>query len=92
MYDVITRERSLKKLIVHILHMHLWWSHYHDCGFLLHTLSDATMSQVAIAWVLSRPMVSSVVIGPRTLKQLDDNVGSAAITLTEEEVSWVEAG
>src|SRR5262249_33544757 len=33
----------------------------------------ATPAQVAIAWVLSKPFVSSVLLGANTSKQLDDN-------------------
>lgn len=49
--------------------------------------SDATVSQVAIAWLLSRPCVSSVVIGARTIEQLEENISSVNLNLTDEEVS-----
>ena len=35
---------------------------------------EATVSQVAIAWLLHRPTVASVVIGARTTKQLEENM------------------
>ncbi|XP_064393769.1 1-deoxyxylulose-5-phosphate synthase YajO-like isoform X2 [Halichondria panicea] len=50
------------------------------------TVHDATVSQVAIAWLLAQPTVSSVVIGARTVEQLDENIGSATLTLSKEEV------
>ena len=34
--------------------------------------SGATISQVAVQWLLHRPCVDSVVIGPRTVKQFED--------------------
>ena len=44
------------------------------------------MAQVAIAWLMHKPGVSSVIIGARTPKQLEDNLQSAFLTLTAEEV------
>lgn len=43
-------------------------------------------SQVALAWVAQQPAVTSVILGARTTEQLADNLGAAALTLTEEEV------
>jgi aryl-alcohol dehydrogenase-like predicted oxidoreductase len=42
-------------------------------------------AQVALAYLLGRPAVTSVVIGARTGEQLTDNLGSAELTLTQEE-------
>ncbi|MFG1810466.1 aldo/keto reductase [Streptomyces sp. NPDC049040] len=44
--------------------------------------TGATMAQVALAWLLDRPAVTSVILGARTVEQLDDNLGSAALRLT----------
>ena len=49
-------------------------------------LVDATVSQVAIAWLLHRPSVASVVIGARTLEQLEENLQSVNVHLSKEEV------
>ena len=38
------------------------------------------MSQVALAWVADRPAVTSVILGARTVAQLDDNLGPPACT------------
>lgn len=43
--------------------------------------------QVAIAWLLTRPTVESVLLGARTLNQLDDNLGAANVRLTDEEIA-----
>jgi aryl-alcohol dehydrogenase-like predicted oxidoreductase len=47
-------------------------------------------AQAALAWLLGRPTVSSVVIGARTDEQLADNLGAADLTLTDEEVGRLE--
>jgi len=50
----------------------------------------AAMSQVAIAWVLARPAVRSVILGARTLAQLDDNLAAADLELTGDETRLLE--
>jgi aryl-alcohol dehydrogenase-like predicted oxidoreductase len=42
-------------------------------------------AQVALAWLLGRPGVTSVVIGGRTEKQFKDNLAAANLTLSPEE-------
>ena len=43
-----------------------------------------TMPQVALAWLADRPAVSSVILGARTVEQLDDNLGAAGLPTAEE--------
>jgi aryl-alcohol dehydrogenase-like predicted oxidoreductase len=43
-----------------------------------------SISQVALAWMLSDPVISSPIIGPRSLEQLQDNLGAAGIQLDED--------
>jgi 1-deoxyxylulose-5-phosphate synthase len=45
----------------------------------------ASLSQVALAWLLARPAVTSPIIGPRSLEQLHDNLGALGLQLSEEE-------
>jgi aryl-alcohol dehydrogenase-like predicted oxidoreductase len=45
----------------------------------------ASPAQVALAWLLGRPGVASVVIGARTDEQLADNLGAAGLELSAEE-------
>jgi aryl-alcohol dehydrogenase (NADP+) len=45
------------------------------------------MSQVALAWVAARPAVTSVILGARTLSQLDDNLAAGGLRLTTEETA-----
>ena len=47
-----------------------------------HSVSAA---QVAIAWLLGRPAVTSVVVGARTDEQLADNLAAADLRLSDEE-------
>jgi aryl-alcohol dehydrogenase-like predicted oxidoreductase len=48
---------------------------------------QATHSQVALAWLLQQPAVCSVIIGARTLAQLDDNLAAGRLFLTEEDLA-----
>jgi aryl-alcohol dehydrogenase-like predicted oxidoreductase len=41
----------------------------------------ASPAQVALAWLLERPAVTSVIIGARTTEQLLDNLGPADLSL-----------
>ncbi len=52
---------------------------------------EKTPSQVALAWLLARPAVSSVIIGARTVAQLDDNLGAADLTLSNEVIARLDA-
>jgi len=50
-----------------------------------------TVPQIALAWVLSRPTVSTVVIGARDEKQLRANLGSVGWKLTPEQIAKLDA-
>ena len=45
----------------------------------------ASPAQVALAWLLGRPAVTSVIIGARTDEQLRDNLGGASLELGADE-------
>lgn len=49
-----------------------------------------TLSQLAIAWILSSPIVSSVISGPRLLEHLEDNVKSLDVELDSEILEAVD--
>ena len=51
----------------------------------------ATMAQVALAWLAAQPVVSSIVLGARTLEQLEDDLGAADLELTDEQVERLDA-
>jgi aryl-alcohol dehydrogenase-like predicted oxidoreductase len=48
-------------------------------------------AQVALAWLLARPGVSSVLVGARTDEQLADNLAAADLQLSDEEHARLEA-
>ena len=52
---------------------------------------DKTPSQVALAWLLARPAVSSVIFGARTVAQLDDNLGAGDLVLSADAVARLDA-
>ncbi len=49
-----------------------------------------SMAQVALAWLVDRPAVTSVILGARTTAQLDDNLGAAGLHLTPEETALLD--
>lgn len=50
----------------------------------------ATPAQVALAWTLTRPAISSLVVGARTLDQLESNLGASDVELTDGDVLRLE--
>lgn len=44
-----------------------------------------SISQIALAWMLTDPLITSPIIGPRNLEQLEDNLGAAGLRLSPEE-------
>jgi aryl-alcohol dehydrogenase-like predicted oxidoreductase len=45
-----------------------------------------SVARVALAWLLHKPAVMSVIIGAKSLEQLDDNLAAADLVLTPEEI------
>lgn len=50
-----------------------------------------SMAQVALAWVLAQPGVSSVIVGPSKVEQLLDNLRAADLELDDEELADLSA-
>ena len=50
-----------------------------------------SVARVALAWVLSRRPVTSVIIGARTAEQLDDNLAAADLALNADDVEALDA-
>jgi aryl-alcohol dehydrogenase-like predicted oxidoreductase len=48
-------------------------------------------AQVAIAWLLTRPGISTVIIAARTETQLEDNLAAASLELSADEIARLEA-
>jgi len=55
------------------------------------TETGKTVAQLALAWVLARPTISTVIIGARDEKQLRANLAAAEITLTPEQIARLDA-
>ena len=51
----------------------------------------ATVPQVALAWLLAKPAVSTVIIGARKLSQLQDNLGASDVRLSEDDIARLDA-
>jgi aryl-alcohol dehydrogenase-like predicted oxidoreductase len=49
-----------------------------------------SMAQVALAWLVDRPAVTSVILGARTLEQLEDNLGAAGLHLSASETARLD--
>jgi aryl-alcohol dehydrogenase-like predicted oxidoreductase len=49
----------------------------------------ASIPQVALAWLLHREGVTSVIIGAKKISQLEDNLGAADVELTADEISRI---
>jgi len=48
------------------------------------------LARFANAWVLRNPAVTSAIIGPRTLEQLEDSLGAVEVEITEEEEAKID--
>ncbi len=47
-------------------------------------------ARIALAWLLTRPFVTSVIIGAKRLDQLQDNIAAAELKLTEDEIKQLD--
>ncbi|MEM6316744.1 MAG: aldo/keto reductase [Bacteroidota bacterium] len=50
-----------------------------------------TPAAIAIAWLLTKKVVASVIVGVSKLTQLDSNIAATEIQLTDEEVAAIDA-
>ncbi len=51
---------------------------------------DCSVAQVALAWLLHQPVVTSVIVGAKRQDQLLDNLGAANIELSAHELSQLD--
>src|SRR5271163_1321225 len=51
---------------------------------------DASAARVALAWVLGRPAVSSVIVAARKPEQLEDNIRAVELRLSSEDVRLLD--
>ena len=50
----------------------------------------ASVARVALAWLLAKPHVMSVIIGAKTVEQLDDNLAAVELELTAEDMQRLD--
>ena len=65
----------------------------YDCIDAMRKIGDAkgvSVARVALAWVLQRPFVMSVIIGAKTLEQLYDNIAATSLVFTAEELQTLD--
>jgi aryl-alcohol dehydrogenase-like predicted oxidoreductase len=48
-------------------------------------------AQVALAWLVAKPAVTSVIVGARTTEQLRDNLAAADLQLSAQEIAQLDA-
>jgi aryl-alcohol dehydrogenase-like predicted oxidoreductase len=51
---------------------------------------DVSVARVALAWLLQKASVMSIIIGAKTLEQLDDNLAAVDLTLTDDEMKRLD--
>ena len=64
-----------------------------DCIDAMRPIAEAhgvSVARVALAWLLQKPVVTSVIIGAKNTDQLDDNLAAANLTLTDEELAKLD--
>jgi len=49
-----------------------------------------SVARVALAYVLAKPFVMSVIIGAKTMEQLDDNLDAASLALSADEMKTLD--
>ena len=51
---------------------------------------NKSISQIALGWLFSQSEITAPIIGPRTITQLGDNLGSVGLRLTDAELEKIE--
>ncbi len=50
-----------------------------------------TLSQLSLAWCACQPGVTSPIIGPRTVDQLEDNLGALEVDLSQDDLGRIDS-
>ncbi len=64
-----------------------------DCIDAMRPIAEAhgvSVAQIALAWLLHRRVVTSVIVGAKKLEQLDDNIKAAEVALSEAELDTLD--
>ncbi len=51
---------------------------------------QVSVAQIALAWILSKPFVSSVIIGAKSMDQLRDNIAATRVQLSADEIKLLD--
>ena len=51
---------------------------------------ECSPARISLAWLLTKPFVTSVIFGAERLDQLQDNLAAVEIELTEEEIQLLD--
>ncbi len=65
----------------------------YKCIDAMKAIGDAkgvSVARIALAYVLQKPFVMSVIIGAKTVEQLDDNIAATAVTFTPDEMKTLD--
>lgn len=52
---------------------------------------ETSVARVALAWMLSKGFVTSIIIGAKTIERLNDNLGASALELSAAELASLDA-
>jgi aryl-alcohol dehydrogenase-like predicted oxidoreductase len=66
----------------------------YDCIDAMRTIAQSkgvSVAQIALAWLLHQPQVTSVIVGAKRPEQLADNVAAAEVSLSTEELQALDA-
>jgi aryl-alcohol dehydrogenase-like predicted oxidoreductase len=64
-----------------------------DCVDVLREIAKvhkASVASVAIAWILQKPFVTSVIVGAKNSEQLDDNLAATEVKLTADDLAKLD--
>jgi aryl-alcohol dehydrogenase-like predicted oxidoreductase len=50
-----------------------------------------TLAQLALAWTIHQPGITSPIIGPRTLEQLEDNLGALSVEFSPDDFERIDS-
>ncbi|MBP2298740.1 aldo/keto reductase [Azospirillum picis] len=48
-------------------------------------------ARIALAWLLAKPVVTSVIVGAKRLSQLEDNIAAVEVVLSDDEIAKLDA-
>ncbi|ARP85751.1 aldo/keto reductase [Bordetella genomosp. 9] len=64
-----------------------------DCVDAMRAIAEArgvSVAQIALAWLLHQPAVTTVIVGAKRIEQLQDNINATAVRLTDDELAALD--